>query len=91
MKPTNKIAHFSNGGNSVLGLPVSVDDHGAEFVRYQDEWLHVSEVPLKSLHVVERSQVAPKRIPQFRTQPVSPDLPAFKPTTLEQRTAPTVK
>jgi len=90
MNPTNKLAHFSNGGNSVLGLPVSVDDHGAEFVHYQDQWVHVSEMPLKSLHVVERSDVPvkPKRVPQFRTQPVAPDLPAFTPTTNEQRTAP---
>ena len=60
MQPTNRLAHFKNGGNSVLGLPISVDDTGAEFVKYGGTWVHVSEVPLPRLHTVERTPQQPK-------------------------------
>lgn len=100
MKPTNKLAHFSHGGNSVLGLPVSVDDQGAEFVNHQDQWVHVSEMPFRRLDrpgeidnqgAVERTpELHPhgtrtRRAPQFVITPPAPNIPAFQPTTMEQQ------
>jgi hypothetical protein len=87
MKPTNKITHFKNGGNSVLGLPVFQDDTGAEFVNHQGRWVHVQEMPLPRTHTVGISSTPAKRVPTFVRTPVAPDLPAFKPTSSEQRTA----
>jgi hypothetical protein len=89
MKPTTRLVHFNNGGNSVLGLPIFIDGTGAEFVLYQGNWTHLSEMPLKQLHTVEINSkpVAPKRVPQFTATPVVPqNVAAFQPTTTEQRT-----
>ena len=81
MKPTNQMAHFRNGGNSVLGLQVMQDDTGAEFVHYGGEWTHLSEVPLPRLHTsdIETVPVKTKRTPVFQVTPVvPPDVEAFK-------------
>jgi hypothetical protein len=64
MKPTGKLVHFKNGGNSVLGLPVFTDNLGSEFVQYTDSWYHVSEVPLERLHTVQITPAVPRQIPK---------------------------
>lgn len=89
MKPTNKLTHFKNGGNSVLGLPIWLDDAGAEFAQHEGKWVHVNEMPLVRLHTVEQSgQVKPKRTPQFVVpNPPAPDAAAFRSTTPEQQVA----
>jgi hypothetical protein len=79
MNPTSKLAHFKNGGNSVLGLPVWLDDENSEFVSHQGKWVHVDDMPLEKLHTVDTSiAVSPKRIPVFTAQPQVPNISAFK-------------
>jgi hypothetical protein len=80
MTPTTRMTHFKNGSNSVLGLPVFTDDAGEEFVFHQNQWTHITEVPLERLHTVEVSSgpIKPKRVPTYVISPEVPNLPAFQ-------------
>jgi len=85
MKPTNTMIHFAlgggsrPGGGSVLGLPIVVDDSGAEFVYYKGVLTHVDEVPHPKLHREEMGLGVPKpkRVPVTGQVPIAPPLPAF--------------
>lgn len=90
MIPTNRLAHFKNGSNSILGLPIFTDAAGEEFVLYQNQWTHALDMPLEHSHTLEMTQAKPKRVPQFVTTPVPPPIPAFATTTPDQR-APATK
>lgn len=84
MNPTGHMAHFNNGSNSVLGLPIFKDDAGMEFVHYLKQWVHIDEVPLQKLHraAITSSHAAPRRQPQTFVRAVTetPNLPAFATT-----------
>ena len=87
MRPTNTMAHFNIGGNSVLGLQVMLDDNGQEFVQHASVWVHVDEMPHPKLHRAEIGSWVPKpkRVPtviQAPQIPVDADgkpFPAFAP------------
>jgi len=85
MTPTNRLTHFNIGSNSVLGLPIFLDDAGQEFVIYENKWVHVSDIPHPRLHTVEMTAPQPKKVPQFVVTPVAPPIGAFVETTAEQR------
>lgn len=86
MKPTNQMIHYQAGSNSIVGLQVMLDDNGQEFVNWNNQWIHITEVPL-AVHTVngvhhreEIGQTKPeRRTPVFQATPFSPDLPAFQP------------
>lgn len=85
MKATNTMLHFDLGGGirpgsgSVLGLPVVVDDEGAEFVYYKGVLTHVDEVPHPKLHREEMGSGVPKlkRVPVGGLGPQVPNVAAF--------------
>ena len=71
----------------MLGLPIFTDAANDQFVWYQNQWVHLSQMNLPQLHTVEMATTNPKprRVPQFISTPVVPNIPAFKETTAEQR------
>ena len=87
MIPTNKMAHFENGSNSVLGLPVFQSGDGTEVVLFKGRWVRLSGMPLRKTRDHIRPVTGRKNEPveTFVSKPKSPDNPAFNPTTDKQR------